>query len=173
MNPNATVCAIPWYREPWPWLLMAGPALVVVAGIITAWIAVTHEDGLVADDYYKRGLAINKELRRDATAAALNVKARIMIGDSAVRVFLAVPAAMPKRLVLQLVHPTRAVLDQRVVLDASPAGWYEGRLAGWGAGRWGVLLEDEARTWRLAGELKSDNAGSLELSASPEREQRD
>ena len=21
----------PWYREPWPWILMAGPAIVVVA----------------------------------------------------------------------------------------------------------------------------------------------
>jgi len=27
----------PWYREPWPWLLMAGPATV-----------------LVAEDYYKQ-----------------------------------------------------------------------------------------------------------------------
>ena len=170
MNPNATVCAIPWYREPWPWLLMAGPALVVVAGMITAWIAVTHEDGLVADDYYKRGLAINQELRRDSAAVSLGVKARIMFGDSAVRVFLSFPAPMPKRLALQLVHPTRAALDRRIVLDASPAGWYEGRLAGWGTGRWGVLLEDEARTWRLTGELKSDNTGSLELSARPERE---
>ena len=27
--------AKPWYREPWPWLLMLGPAVVVVAGFIT------------------------------------------------------------------------------------------------------------------------------------------
>jgi uncharacterized protein len=165
MNPNATVSALPWYREPWPWLLMAGPALVVVAGLTTAWIAVTHEDGLVADDYYKRGLAINQELRRDSAAVSLDVKARIMFGDSAVRVFLSLPEPMPKRLALQLVHPTRATLDKRIVLEASPAGWYEGRFAGWGTGRWGVLLEDEARTWRLTGELKPDNTGSLELSA--------
>ncbi len=170
MNPNATVSAMPWYREPWPWLLMAGPAIVVVAGVFTAWLAVKHEDGLVADDYYKRGLAINQELRRDAAAAALDVKARIMFGDTAVRVFLSVPEPMPKRLALQLVHPTRAALDKRIVLDASPAGWYEGQLAGWGAGRWGVLLEDDAQTWRLTGELKPDNTGSLELAARPQRE---
>jgi hypothetical protein len=29
----------PWYREPWPWFLMAGPGLVVVAAIATAVIA--------------------------------------------------------------------------------------------------------------------------------------
>ena len=159
-----------WYREPWPWLLMAGPGIVVVAGFFTAWLAIKHEDGLVADDYYKRGLAINQELRRDSAAAALDVKARIMFGDSAVRVFISVPAPAPKRLALQLVHPTRAALDKRIVLDASPAGWYEGQFAGWGAGRRGVLLEDEAQTWRLTGEIKPDNPGSLELAARSQRE---
>ena len=38
----------PWYREPWPWLLMAGPAIVVVAGVTTAVIAFRGADGLVA-----------------------------------------------------------------------------------------------------------------------------
>ena len=23
----------PWYKEPWPWILMAGPGIVVVAGL--------------------------------------------------------------------------------------------------------------------------------------------
>jgi hypothetical protein len=39
----------PWYRHPWPWILMSGPAIVVVAGIFTAYLAVTTADGLVAD----------------------------------------------------------------------------------------------------------------------------
>ena len=57
--------ATPWYREPWPWLLMAGPVTVIIAGGFTAWLAVTSSDGLVADDYYKQGLAINQTLERD------------------------------------------------------------------------------------------------------------
>ena len=44
----------PWYREPWPWLLMAGPATVLVAGAATTWIAFASADGLVAEDYYKQ-----------------------------------------------------------------------------------------------------------------------
>lgn len=169
MNPNAAVGALPWYREPWPWLLMAGPGIVLVAGFFTAWLALTHEDGLVADDYYKRGLAINQELRRDSNATALGIRAGIMFGDSTVRVFLSVPAPMPERLALQLVHPTRAALDKRVVLHAGGSGWFEGPLAASGAGRWGVLLENEERTWRLTGELKADNTGSLELVPGPQR----
>jgi hypothetical protein len=50
MNPTATK---PWYRHPWPWILMSGPAIVVVAGIATTVIAVTTADGLVSDDASK------------------------------------------------------------------------------------------------------------------------
>jgi hypothetical protein len=39
----------PWYRHRWPWLLMLGPAIVVVAGIATAAIAVATADTLVSD----------------------------------------------------------------------------------------------------------------------------
>ena len=69
-----------------------------------------------------------------------------------------------------LLHPTHAALDRRIVLDAGAAGWYEGRLADWRAGRWGVLLEDAAQTWRLTGELKPGGSGSLDLAAMPQRE---
>ena len=55
----------PWYREPWPWILMTGPAIVVVAGFTTAFLAVKSNDGLVEDDYYKQGLEINQTLDRD------------------------------------------------------------------------------------------------------------
>jgi hypothetical protein len=48
----------PWYKEPWPWILMAPPATAVLAGIATVWIAVASADGLVAEDYYKQGLAM-------------------------------------------------------------------------------------------------------------------
>ena len=33
--PTAMSSRRPWYREPWPWMLMAGPLAVVLAGIVT------------------------------------------------------------------------------------------------------------------------------------------
>jgi len=39
----------PWYREPWPWILMSGPAVVVVAGTVTAVIAIRTADPVVAN----------------------------------------------------------------------------------------------------------------------------
>ena len=41
----------PWYREPWPWILMAGPGIVIIGAVITIWLAVVSNDGLVTDDY--------------------------------------------------------------------------------------------------------------------------
>ena len=42
----------PWYRHRWPWLLMAGPVAVIIAGLVTAWVAFTGADALVVDDYF-------------------------------------------------------------------------------------------------------------------------
>ena len=47
----------PWYREPWPWLLMAGPAIVVVACIITIYLAFTqHRDTPLVNQQNRQGL---------------------------------------------------------------------------------------------------------------------
>ena len=48
----------PWYRQGWPWFLIALPATAVVAGIATLVIAAKTFDGMVVDDYYKEGQAI-------------------------------------------------------------------------------------------------------------------
>jgi hypothetical protein len=39
-----------WWRHGHVWLLISGPALVVVAGIITAWIAVSHPDPVLGQE---------------------------------------------------------------------------------------------------------------------------
>ena len=159
--------ANPWYRDRWPWLLMAGPAIVVVAALFSAWLAVKHEDALVADDYYKQGLAINQEIRRDAAAAALDLRAQLVFADAKVRVFLSGPARLPGELALTLVHPTRAGLDRKAVLTKKGEGWYEGALPAVGRGRWHVILEDGARSWRLTGDWIAGEEASLRLAAAP------
>ena len=140
----------PWYREPWPWILMAGPAAVVVAGAATIWIAFDSADGLVTDDYYKRGLAINQVLAREENARRLGVHARIEAGGGRLRVALA--GAAPEALFAQLAHATRAGFDQRLRLARSAPGLYEAELPPLAAGRWRVVLEDPRREWRLVQE---------------------
>ena len=149
-----------WYRERWPWILMAGPAIVVAAGLVTAWLAFSGADGLVVDDYYKQGLAINKTLGRSDAAERLGVQAELHFADGRVRVTLA-NAAVRGALSLRLVHPTRAGMDQSVDLVALRPGVYEGQLRAPQPGRWHVVLED--RDWRLAGDWILPGAGAFAL----------
>ena len=65
----------PWYKQFWPWFLITFPAIAVIAGIITIILAVKSDDGLVKDDYYKAGLAINQTLERTQKAKELNMRA--------------------------------------------------------------------------------------------------
>ena len=132
----------PWYREPWPWILMSGPLAVVVAGLVTAWIAVVNDDPLVVDNYYKEGLAINRVLERDHAAAQGGYRAELMLSRDGARVRAHLSGAAPERLRLSLVHPTRAELDRTVELLPLQAGWYEGEIGLAAAPRWRVVLED-------------------------------
>lgn len=59
-KPNPT--ASPWWKYGHVWLLIAGPAAVVVAGVATIVIAVQRPDPVVDADYYRRGIEINKTL---------------------------------------------------------------------------------------------------------------
>lgn len=74
MNPAtqaATSPAAPWWRHGLVWMIIAGPATVVVAGIATIVLAVRQPDPLVAEDYYRRGIEINKTLAAQEEAKAL------------------------------------------------------------------------------------------------------
>lgn len=154
MNPAMTDPR-PWYRHRWPWILIAGPAVVVVAGIVTTWIAVRTSDGLVADDYYKQGLEVNQKLARSDAAAAMQMEARLRLvaGRIDIRLASRSGASLPARLKVTLAHPTRAGEDQVLGLSGDK-GVYSGTLAPLGPGRWRVVIEDEARTWRLAGSVQ-------------------
>ncbi|AKJ28654.1 FixH family protein [Caldimonas brevitalea] len=75
----ATASVVPastsWWREPMMWLVVGGPTAVVLAGVATIVLAVTRPDPVLTEDYYRRGLEINKtlQLQRDAQAAAAAV----------------------------------------------------------------------------------------------------
>ena len=154
----------PWYRSKWPWLLMAAPAFAVVGGAAMLMLALASNDGLVADDYYKRGLAINQTLSRDRAAEAGHYRARVMFNPAFDRVRVIVSGdAVAAALTLRLVHPTRIGQDRVVALTAQPGGVYEGAFEPVAAERWGVSLEDAAGAWRLAGSWRAADGPVLEL----------
>ena len=67
------------------WLVVGGPLLVVVAAIVTAFLALGSADPVVDPNYYRHGIEINRTLRpalnarntaaADAAKAAAEAKA--------------------------------------------------------------------------------------------------
>lgn len=165
MNASGTP-ALPWYRHPWPWLLMAGPAAVIVAGLVTMVIAFRSDDGLVADDYYKRGLAINQVLSRDEQARRLGLHASASFSGMRARVLLLGASEAPPELRLRLIHPTRSGRDQLVTLRAVAPATYEGALAPLEGESRQLVLEDPKGIWRLTG-TRIGGRDSATLGAAP------
>lgn len=60
MNTPHTRPALPWWRVPTAWLVMGGPATVVVAGLVTAVIAVRGADPEVGPSAVPRAITTLK-----------------------------------------------------------------------------------------------------------------
>lgn len=147
----------PWYQQFWPWFIIALPATAVIGGVITLVIAASNPDSLVADDYYKEGLAINQALEKEQHAAALGLSGLLRLEPEAGRVVIALlhdgGFAQPTRLALQLTHPTRPNLDQSLTLNREAADRWSGDLDLVVHGRWHVRVESPNGDWRLNGRI--------------------
>ena len=75
----------PWYKQFWPWVIIGLPTSVVIASIVTYFIALDGIDSVVSNDSYKEGLAINTDLTLDKKAAEMGLVADVEItADSTV-----------------------------------------------------------------------------------------
>ncbi|MNJ99187.1 hypothetical protein D3C87_169620 [compost metagenome] len=158
----------PWYKHRWPWLLMMGPFIVVVAGIFTIWIAVTKQDALVVDDYYKQGKAINQDLRRDRVASNLGMHSRVYY-DTDKQKLVGTVSSDARQVVgdirLHLIHATLPEKDISLSAKADAAGRFEISLPELAPGRWQILIENRQRDWRLGGVWLWPMQKNLELDA--------
>lgn len=142
----------PWYRQPWPWLLMIMPATAMFGGIFTWWLAAHSNHSLVVDDYYREGRAINQQLARDDRATQLGLRANLAAAAGGILVTIEgrmAPDAYPDALQLRLVHATESALDAQVMLRHGGGGRYLASGALPASGHWIVHLEDPQRSWRL------------------------
>jgi uncharacterized protein len=154
----------PWYRERWPWLLAIMPTTAIILGFTFLWLAIKTDDGLVSDDYYKDGLAINKIIVRDETARRYNLGATGQLSGTALSLVLAgsLPA-QPDSLKLILNHPTRKGLDHSILLTRNQANTYSGIVQNVIDARYDVTLEPLDGTWRVAGVWRPALGDALRL----------
>ncbi len=147
--------ARPWYRTPIVWMVVGLPAIAVVAGFITLYLAVSTRDGLVVDDYYEQGKAINRELARDHAATKLGLGAALAIAPAINAVELDLHAGSgfeaPPALRLAFMHATRDGNDRVLTATRGTARHYTAPLPEFVPGRYRVQVETPG--WRLVGSL--------------------
>ena len=142
----------PWHRQFWPWFLIVLPGTAVVASLITLVIANRYSDDLVVDDYYREGLAINKELRQQKDAETRALSARFTQEGRQLRVRLQGDVDRPQ-LRLLLSHPMDSAKDLAVPLQQVSATNYGVRLPEPLKGRWHWRIDEGAGSaWRLSGD---------------------
>lgn len=151
---------------------MAGPAIVIVAGFITAWLAIKSYDGLVEDNYYKVGLAVNQQLKQKQLAAELNLKAAIQLTNAGQSIQLTLSGlqkeAMPDTLQLRLVHPTRKGEDQIIPLKLADSVYVGSLFANPGTGRWNIVIEDPLAGWRMDGVWDIQSNSGVTITSRPQ-----
>ncbi len=148
----------PWYKEPYVWLVILFPATAVIAGTFTLYLAVSSDDGLVVDDYYKQGLEINRVLERDKAAETLGLKASLsFIGKDFINLHLdANPDyQLPSELSLNFSHHTRSGFDKNITLRRMSDNSYQGKFPNLILGKW--TIEINADNWRLLKSLNKVN----------------
>lgn len=171
----------PWYRQPLVWMIIAIPLSAVLVGIVMIYLAVTTDDGLVADDYYKQGLAINRKIERDRNAASLQLGARVEV-DTATG-FIKVTfdkgrmQQYPLELTLGLRHATQQQQDNFITLQRGIDNQYVGvahddSRDGVREGIWHVELShagnEGGEPWRLSRRVRLQGYSSIELHSGDE-----
>ena len=59
----------PWWRYGHVWLVISGPAVVVVASFLTLYLAVTRGDPLVDERYYQAAESVGQQVATPTSLA--------------------------------------------------------------------------------------------------------
>jgi len=160
----------PWYRQFWPWFIMALPATAVVAGLYTVWIAMQTTDSLVIQSDDGMNLVTERNTAAEQEASRLGLSALVSINPETGAIIATVSSRanveMPTSLSLRMRHPTMASRDANVeLLRAMPNSRGEASWAGHfmtpPTGRHYITLSS-ANTWRLSAEWSGQAQIALE-----------
>ncbi|MFD2176635.1 FixH family protein [Veronia pacifica] len=141
----------PWYKQFWPWFLIALPGTVVVASLFTFYLFSKNSVSLVTDDYYKKGKSINRDLSKLKAADNLNIRASLTGNENRMTLRLnkgALPFYPPIRIKFQ--HRTLPEKDVIRMLSPDAKGNYRFSLEKALTGPWFIELSAHDNSWKLA-----------------------
>jgi hypothetical protein len=140
---------LPWYKQFWPWFLIFLPLSVVIASVITFFIAQNNPPSLVSGDYYKDGLAINANKKLEANAKKLGLSAIITNDNSTFTVQLNGLKEQPPVLFIELRHSTISQHDQSFSLTKVANGIYQSPFVLPQQGKWYVSIHAPNGEWEI------------------------
>jgi len=111
----------PWYKQIWPWFIISIPATSIVLGVNMFYLALTTNNSLVVDDYYKQGKAINSRIERDKNASRLGLSALVSSSDEGVLLQLEREPTVDSEVVDNQVVSNQVVNNQ--IVDSNAINW--------------------------------------------------
>lgn len=164
---TGTAVVPPWYRQFWPWFLIALLLSSVTFSLTYLAVSIRYFDGSVSEDYYKDGLAINMQLEKQQHARQLGLAAELRIDATTGDVQIKLEGEQrPETLHLRLLFPTAGDRDIEVRLGHARDGHYRGTLDHRLRYRWYLQLQPVAGNdadWRLTGEADFPTATPISL----------
>lgn len=149
--PSNTV-TIAWYRQFWPWFLIILPGIVVVASLITVFIAFKHADTLVVDNYYKEGRGINKTFAKINTAKSFDIKGSVVIQDDRIDLLVSSNRIInDDEILLAFSHPFDNKKDFSIKLKNAGNGLYRADFPKPLEGKWYLNLQSVSASspWQI------------------------
>lgn len=141
----------PWYRQFWPWFLLALPMSAVIACFITLSIFLDAQPDMVVDDYYKKGKAINFQKDKQDAALRLQLEAQLTLANEQLQLLFTSGRKNldGSALTVNFYHTTQAEKDFSVKALQAGSGEFTAHIPPAIDGKWQLSIEPFDATWRL------------------------
>jgi len=154
----------PWYKQFWPWFVIAIPATSVIYSLTAVYIFSQNQVDLVAEDYYKEGKAINVDISRLRVSDALKLKASVNVDENSIVLnFDKGELADYPNLRVTFTHRTLANNDFTQMVSADLKGTYRFNSPAPLLGPWFVELEPFDGDWMLQGRVNLPTSDPISL----------
>jgi|AntRauTorckE6833_2_1112554.scaffolds.fasta_scaffold44519_1 hypothetical protein len=154
----------PWYKEPISWLAFGPAILGVFSGLTLLVVGNINYDGVVHEDYYKEGRAINQSFERDRYAEELDLTASLRFVSNQLHLDLSGQlASFPDEMLVLMENPTRANKDFSIPIQHLQGGRYLGSLPQQPSNDWDIKLYGPNKEWRLHSRAHFPLQGPLEM----------
>jgi hypothetical protein len=154
----------PWYKQFWPWFLIALPLSSVIVGSQVFRLAADGTNSMVVDDYYKEGRAINARLDKIEKARTLGISTTILIEAGNIELtFVSGAPETGEALKLDFFHVTQADKDFVILLTRDASGVYRSNEEFPLLGTWRLRLTPLNEDWKIQARVTLPNSATFEF----------